>query len=376
MEPFDVTQLLELAIFGYALGREVKDPRPGEDLRTLVDKAEVALKDHMRAERARMGDLVSEQMSFSDWFAVYDALRADAQLSALTLDAFSLDTRGARLSCLSDDAGNAVLALGGTGPGEWEDDCTAAYVADSDQQLAALAWVRREVLPRGYAHLVACGHSKGGNKAQYLVIRTQGAVERAVSFDGEGFSRQFLWRYANDIAAHAGRLASYALDCDFVNGLLNPIVNPEHRHYLHADHVADSFGGHAPSALFAPRKEGERRLTLAPEVESAGQAGTMATSLTDYLQIRLSHDELVTFCTVLGDALRISLSSALSDEERRAQLAELWKSPDFPFVASTMLDFFRSTGQQVNIGDVLRIVAPGTAPANAVADLTRRLNEK
>ena len=155
MEPFDVTQLLELAIFGYALGRE--EARARRRPRTLVDKAEVALKDHMRAERARMGDLVSEQMSFSDWFAVYDALRADAQLSALTLDAFSLDTRGARLSCLSDDAGNAVLALGGTGPGEWEDDCTAAYVADSDQQLAALAWVRREVLPRGYAHLVACG---------------------------------------------------------------------------------------------------------------------------------------------------------------------------------------------------------------------------
>ena len=47
-------------------------------------------------------------------------------------------------------------------------------------------------------HLTVSGHSKGGNRAQYVKILTD-QVDRCVSFDGQGFSSEFLELYAEEI---------------------------------------------------------------------------------------------------------------------------------------------------------------------------------
>ena len=47
-------------------------------------------------------------------------------------------------------------------------------------------------LPKEYGNnITVTGHFKGGNKAQYVTIVTD-RIGRCVSFDGQGFSKEFL----------------------------------------------------------------------------------------------------------------------------------------------------------------------------------------
>lgn len=80
---------------------------------------------------------------------------------------------------------------------DWDDNAVCTYVADSPLQLAAYRYLKS--LPLRYGNQLTCtGHSKGGNHAAYLAIRS-GRVDRAICFDAEGFSPEFLDKYKPQI---------------------------------------------------------------------------------------------------------------------------------------------------------------------------------
>lgn len=63
-------------------------------------------------------------------------------------------------------------------------------MSDTIQQERAAEYINN--LPLKYGNdLTVSGHSKGGNKAQYVTIVTD-RVERCLSQDGQGFSPEFL----------------------------------------------------------------------------------------------------------------------------------------------------------------------------------------
>lgn len=75
----------------------------------------------------------------------------------------------------------------------------------------------------GYDSLTMTGHSLGGNLAEYatIVSRDYGLadnIKRCVSFDGPGFSDEFLKEYSDDIARMSGLMTHYRWS--FVGGLL------------------------------------------------------------------------------------------------------------------------------------------------------------
>lgn len=88
-----------------------------------------------------------------------------------------------------------------------------------------------------YRSLTVSGHSKGGNKAQYVAI-TAGFVDKCVSFDGQGFSMEFLAKYKDAILKRSDIITSIASEFDFVNCLFYSLPIPvENRLYLKAPYL-------------------------------------------------------------------------------------------------------------------------------------------
>lgn len=118
-----------------------------------------------------------------------------------------------------NDTDSAIVAFMGTAnPEEWADNVRAAVIEDSDCQKEAYDYIES----LNYDKITVIGHSKGGNKAMYAAIRSD-KVTRCVSFDGQGFSREFMGKYSDRIADRAGIIKNYSLSTDFVHILLNQI---------------------------------------------------------------------------------------------------------------------------------------------------------
>ena len=49
-----------------------------------------------------------------------------------------------------------------------------------------------------YDSITVAGHSKGGNKAQYVTVLSD-KVDRCISMDGQGFSQEFIDKYYAEI---------------------------------------------------------------------------------------------------------------------------------------------------------------------------------
>ena len=85
-------------------------------------------------------------------------------------------------------------------------------LTDPEQQRRALSFINN----LEYDNITVVGYSKGGNKAKYVSLLSD-KVTRCVSFDGQGFSRQFQEKYGPLIEENRWKITNYALDGDFVN---------------------------------------------------------------------------------------------------------------------------------------------------------------
>jgi hypothetical protein len=158
--------------------------------------------------------------------ALLGALLRDPVLSSYQITYYVKDAGGMEVACFVDpveDNPDVNVVFRGTGSDqEWRDNGEGAYLADTPAQIQAAAYVER--LPREYGNrLTVTGHSKGGNKAQYVTIVTD-RVSRCLSFDGQGFSPAFIDKYKAKIQAKSPWIVSVAAAHDYVNCLLYSIA--------------------------------------------------------------------------------------------------------------------------------------------------------
>lgn len=182
-------------------------------------------------------------ISGKQWAAIIRQIQNDPEL-------YSLDIAGKDDSvpaiCFTDpnDPDNAVVAFKGTtGQKEWWDNGSGFGLSDTEKQKEALEYI--ENLP--YDSITVTGHSKGGNKAQYVTVLSD-KVDRCISMDGQGFSQEFLDRYYAEIEKKGGSITNYYLDGDFVSILLFPIpgsaqvcIEGDDSIILEKNHVPSSF---------------------------------------------------------------------------------------------------------------------------------------
>lgn len=184
------------------------------------------------------------EISGVEWAQMLIAIRQNETLCSLQLEDLERDDKKALSVCLKDPKTNQrYVVFRGTAAGEWPDNFEGGYLADTEQQRRALAFVNRQQGDQ----ITVVGHSKGGNKAKYVAILSD-KVYRCVSFDGQGFSEAFWKKYGPQIEKNKDKITCYALDFDFVNILLPDIFGK--KNYVNGYGVENFFQNHSPNSFF------------------------------------------------------------------------------------------------------------------------------
>lgn len=134
------------------------------------------------------------------------------------------EVRGVCYTNGKSDTGEGCVVFRGTGGTyeAWHDNVLGQCVVDTGIQMKAADWVDNDCCT--YSNLQICGHSKGGNLAMYATVLCTAPIASCISFDGQGFSEDFLNAYPDEIKAASEKIKSISAYNDFVNILLNPIA--------------------------------------------------------------------------------------------------------------------------------------------------------
>ncbi|MCR4615405.1 MAG: DUF2974 domain-containing protein [Clostridiales bacterium] len=185
-----------------------------------------------------------------EWAARIRYMRSNKEISSLLIKECNTDN-----NCIlfedAKDPNHAIVAFKGTTGGEeWFDNATGLKRADTDAQLRAKEYIES----LGYDSITVTGHSKGGNKAMYVAV-TCDKVDRCISYDGQGFSREFIDKYSVDIQNRGSKIKNYSLANDYVHVLMFPVPGSE-QIYMEPGNRVDKIGGaHYPIGPFRLKKE-------------------------------------------------------------------------------------------------------------------------
>ncbi len=195
------------------------------------------------------GSLASD----AEWASIIEAIQADEVLSRLKIDDVLSEDGKCMAICYTDPSGEVtptVAFKGTTGEYEWYEDAYAMTETDVATQETALAFVNG--LP--YDEIVVTGHSKGSNKAMYVAILSDKVV-KCVSFDGQGFSQEFLDKYWAEIYLKAGIITNYSISVDYVHALGLQIPG-SNQIYCEGYGMSNALQYHSPNSFFVTDSEG------------------------------------------------------------------------------------------------------------------------
>ena len=124
---------------------------------------------------------------------------------------------------------NLIFVFKGTsGTYEWVDNVRGTYVSDTKRQIKALKYYDKmyKLYADSVDKIYITGHSKGGNKAQYIgVLRGEDSkIKHVYSFDGQGFNDLFFEKYKDLIKKNKKKITSISNENDFVNILMKLAV--------------------------------------------------------------------------------------------------------------------------------------------------------
>lgn len=181
--------------------------------------------------------------SAGDWKAIFEMIMNDAVLRETRILSVKNEGSGGELGYtmlfIQPSLKEAIVSFRGTGSKEWEDNFRAGADTDSTckeegvseydyasfQQHEALNTFQemKNSLPEEYRNsITVTGHSKGGNKAKYVTLMDED-VNRAISFDGQGFSDEFINAHKKEIQKNEEKIVNYNASGDYVNILLNDV---------------------------------------------------------------------------------------------------------------------------------------------------------
>ena len=214
----------------------------GKDVRKIVQEMTNDLDNGKKIEGC--------MMSNDEWRSLISAINDEPALLNYTVQNYENNSStGMRAACFVDDTKNPtdvnVVFRGTSGDYEWHDNGKGGYLSDTEQQLAAADYINN--LPDSYGNnMTVTGHSKGGNKAQYVTIVTD-RISKCVSYDGQGFSEEFLSTYKDEINKKSQSIVSISARDDYVNCLLYPIAGT--KIYIETEKQDNFLHYHKPNIL-------------------------------------------------------------------------------------------------------------------------------
>lgn len=220
----------------------------GDSVAQIIDKIIYQLE--------KKPNLKYAQMQAQEWMELVSVLQSNQKLlhykaTNKTMPFGSQNT--GTIVCFVDEISHPLdvnVIFKGTQNGyEWDDNGEGAYLMESDCQRAAADYINR--LPKEYGnHLTVSGHSKGGNKAQYVTITTN-RVARCVAEDGQGFSNEFCRQYHMVIEDRKNRIKNYCAENDYVNVIANAIAGASI--YIKTEFQINPFLYHKPNLILTQK---------------------------------------------------------------------------------------------------------------------------
>lgn len=152
------------------------------------------------------------------------------------------------------DNSTVYVVYRGTGDGEWPDNGIGMTKAVTTQQERALQYFEEVVETMGAGEqqrLVITGHSKGGNKAQFVTMETQYSdrIDACYSVDGQGFSHKAVKRWQDKYGKSGYEKRTQKIqgihgENDYVNVLGNCIIPQENIRYVRTAVEKDNYAGY------------------------------------------------------------------------------------------------------------------------------------
>ena len=179
----------------------------------------------------------------SEWVNILEQIENKPNLKELRIEKLYTYKSGMRVACFIDDENNATVVFRGTTTiKEWEDNGQGAYEYDTVDQIDALNYINN----LGINNITVTGHSKGGNKAQYVTVLSSKII-KCISINGQGFSNEFINKYKDEINKNKSKIISINSKYDYVNCLFNSIAG-EH-YYIQTELQINPFDYHKANIL-------------------------------------------------------------------------------------------------------------------------------
>ena len=209
-------------------------------------------------------------------FATHPSL-PDTAITAFVTD-YNNKKGGMKSLALTDPTSTLHIIFAGTGAGEWIDNgeglsgvpeynlyarydkmgkllYTVPAPSDyaTDQQAEALNWFNKLCAQiNGHPPIIVSGHSKGGNKAQFVAVNSPLATE-CCSFDGQGFSPEAIEMFKTnfpDYETRRSKIYSISADNDYVNVLGERLAPAQNVLFLRSSDIdGDPFAYHYMETL-------------------------------------------------------------------------------------------------------------------------------
>ena len=296
--------------------------------------------------------------SGSEWAAMIRCLKSKTEICDLKIVDPTGKTNNAKAICFVDphDNNKAIVAFVGTKGGEeWQDNVEGLNQADTQYQLEAYDYV--ESLP--YDHITVVGHSKGGNKAQYVAIRSD-KVDRCVSYDGQGFSQEFIDKYSDRINKNASKITCYSLSCDYVHILMFPIPGAKQIYIDGGSDVSSFIENHSADAAFEYYQDSEGKWHIRvdangePRMDFVAENADMAIlhRFICFFMQNASEEEKQEIVNLLGPLLKGIFGEGWSSEQIGEYLAQ--HTDEFITLVSYLLHYIKLNG--LTKEDLVRIL--------------------
>ncbi len=278
-----------------------------------------------------------------EWAAMIRHMQQNPNIANLTIADSMTRADGTKLAYTfvdKNDPDTAIVAFKGTdGYEEWVDDVDGLGVTDTVCQKQALEYVNGQP----YSHIITTGHSKGGNKAMYSAVLSD-KVDRCVSLDGQGFSKEFLDKYGAEVSVNGGKITNYSLSVDYVHALLFPVPGSAQKYCqgygLTKDGKPSAPQFHNPKSFFEVDADGNivTNSDGTPKVKSDLEEDPSIRMLHDftvYLAYNASPEDKERLSRYLGPLLGDIMSNGVRDPKQIADY--LMQDPEMAGIALAYL---------------------------------------
>lgn len=210
---------------------------------TLIDIINDILKGNNLDKLINKEENCIVKMPRYEWIDILEKMKIKPNLKNLKLHNLKNTNDGFRAACFIDDQLNSTVVFRGTSSKEeWDDNGNGAYEYDTKDQERALFYIN----DLEFDNITVTGHSKGGNKAQYVSVLSP-KIKRCISVNGQGFSNEFIKKYSEDIENNKYKIVSINCKYDYVNCLLNTIASQIH--YISTEFQINPFFYHKCNIL-------------------------------------------------------------------------------------------------------------------------------